>query len=51
MQQQIIPFFSSDEHIHEENLKLCSQDQAIILLNSIILMFPLANCQKTFFPP
>lgn len=51
MQQEIIPFFSSEEHIHKENLKFCSQDQAIILLNITILMFPLANYQITLFPP
>lgn len=51
MQQEIIPFFSSEEHIHKENLKFCSQDQAIILLNVTILMFPRANSQITLFPP
>lgn len=40
MQQQIIPFSSSEKHIHEVILKLHSQDQAIILLNMISLIFP-----------
>lgn len=40
MQQQIILFFSSEEHIHKVILKLRSQDQAIILLNMMSLIFP-----------
>lgn len=51
MQQQIICFFSSEEHIHTDDLKFCSQDQVIILLNIINLMFFMANYQTTFFPP
>lgn len=53
MQQQIILYLSSEKHGHKENLKFCSQDQAIVFLNITNLMFPVANYQITFFlsPP